>query len=452
VLLLLVLLAGLGGARAQAQGTCDAPPRLQYAEPEEGFQGMQSFPVGSQVSFLCRPGYKRSPGKSLTLTCGPDLQWSPSDEFCIVRSCKQPEGLQNGFVHVTDLTLGSTVTFSCQEGYRLRGKDSISCVIRNEDVDWDGSPPFCELIPCDPPPSIANGRHTEAPNYVYQTAVSYSCDDVPQGSEPFSLIGPDTIYCTSDEHFNGVWSGPPPQCKVVKCQNPKVKNGKKISGFGPSYSYKDSVQFECNPGYFMVGAETITCEENNTWTPPEPTCKKSVCDAPEVINGVVISMKSVYEEQESAQIKCNALCSFPDGTKEVTVVCQGQKTWTYFPNCECTSPGSTPGISSGSTPVISFGRVVLGQKPSYVVGDSITIECYPGYTLHGEAEIRYVGGNQWTPGVPTCQLSAYIIACICVVVAIVVLLAAFWAYKKFFSQNGKRDSTPCTAEYKICKA
>lgn len=61
---------------------------------------------------------------------------------------------------------------------------------------------------------------------------------------------------------------------VVKCENPKVENGKKIAGFGPSYTYRDSVMFECDPGYIMRGAETITCEENSIWSPPKPTCEK----------------------------------------------------------------------------------------------------------------------------------------------------------------------------------
>ncbi|NXL99112.1 C4BPA protein, partial [Tyrannus savana] len=389
---------------------CGAPERLQYAELEEKFSGIQSFPVGSQVSFICRPGYMRSPGKSLTRTCGPDLQWSPKEQFCIERRCKHPGELTHGFVDVTDLKFGSTATFSCHEGYRLLGKEKITCVIMNAGVDWNGQMPYCEVIPCEPPPNIANGHHTEATDYVYQTTVSYSCDDVPAGSDPFSLIGSDTIYCMADEHSNGVWSGPPPQCRVVKCENPSVKNGEKISGFGLSYSYKDSVQFQCHAGYYMVGEEVIYCSENNTWSPPPPTCTKSksfhVCDAPEVTNGAVAPVKSVYNGGESVQIKCNADCSFPDGTTEVTVTCQGQKTWSYFPKCTCDS-GSTPGISSGSTPVINYGRVVVGQKPSYVVGDCITIECYAGYTLHGEAEIRYMGGNQWAPEVPTCQLSKY---------------------------------------------
>ncbi|KFU98758.1 C4b-binding protein alpha chain, partial [Tauraco erythrolophus] len=429
-------------------GTCMAPERLQYAELQESFSTMKSFPVGTTVSYVCRPGYIRIPGKPLDRTCGEDLQWSPTEEFCRARKCNHPGELQHGFINVTDLTFGSKATFSCEAGFRLRGTDEISCVIKNNVVDWNKDLPFCEIIPCGPPPSIANGRYTELQSYVYQTAVTYSCDAASRGADPFSLIGPATIFCTYDEHSNGVWSEPLPQCRVVKCDNPKVENGRKKTGFGPSYSYEDSVMFECDPGYVMIGPAIITCGENNTWSPPKPTCEKiteDACGAPKITHGVVIPLKSVYEGGESVQIKCNAYCTFHDGTGEMTATCQGQNTWSSLQNCSCGSE------ISGVTPHISYGRVVDGQKPSYSVGDFITVECYAGYTLHGEARIQYVGENKWVPGVPTCQLSFFLILPK-VIVAIVVFLAAFWIYKKFFSQNGKRDSTPCTAEYKICKA
>ncbi|XP_075030409.1 membrane cofactor protein-like isoform X2 [Calonectris borealis] len=446
-LLLALALSWLGGTRAQ--GTCMPPERLQYAELLESFSSMKSFPVGTSVSYICRPGYMRIPGKSLNRTCGEDLQWTPTEQFCTERKCNHPGELEHGFINVTDLTFGSKATFSCEGGFRLHGTDEISCVIKNKGVGWNRDLPFCDRIPCESPPSIANGHYTEAASYVYQTSVTYTCDDVPKGADPFSLIGPPTIFCTYDAQLNGVWSEPPPQCRVVKCDNPKVENGKKKTGFGPSYSYRDSVVFECNPGYFMIGPEVITCGENNTWSPPKPTCEKiteGVCGAPKITHGVVIPAKSVYEGGESVQIKCNAHCTFPDGAEEMAVTCQGQNTWSSLQNCACEPK------SSGNTPDINYGRVIDGQKHSYSVGDFITIECYAGYTLHGEARIQYIGENKWIPGVPTCQLSAYITAIICVIVAIVVFLAAFWVYKKFFSQNGKRDSTPYTAEYKICKA
>ncbi|NXI53421.1 C4BPA protein, partial [Chloroceryle aenea] len=429
-------------------GTCGPPERLSYAEPKEGLT-TTSFPVGTTVSYVCRPGYMGIPGKPTDRTCGEDLEWSPIEKFCTERKCNHPGELEHGFINVTDLTFGSKATLSCEGGFRLRGTSEIFCVIKNNGVDWNRDLPLCERIPCAPPPSIANGHFTEADDYLYQTSVTYTCDEVPRGAEPFSLIGPATIFCTYDANLNGVWSEPPPQCRVIKCENPKVENGRKVSGFGPSYRYKDSVVFECDPGYFMVGSATVTCGENNTWSPPQPTCQKiaeGFCGAPEITHGAASPAKPVYAEGESVQIKCSAHCKFPDGTEEMTVTCQGQNTWSSLQNCACGPAGS------GSTPHINHGRVTDGQKPSYSVGDFITIECYAGYTLQGEPRIQYIGENRWNPEVPTCHLSGYITAIICVIVAIVVFLAAFWIYKKFFSQNGKRDSTPCTAEYKICKA
>ncbi|NXX28168.1 CR1L protein, partial [Nicator chloris] len=419
-------------------GECPLPERLQYAELDEASRGMKNFPVGSQISFTCRPGYIRVPGMSLTRTCGDDLQWSPKDVFCTERKCRYPGNLENGYFDPTNLTFGSQLTFSCNEGYRLQGKKEITCVIKSGGVDWSGTLPYCERIPCEPPPKIANGEYEERDSYVYQSSVTYRCLGVPRGSEPFSLVGSDTIHCTSDAHSNGVWSGPPPECRVVKCEDPRVENGRKTSGFQLPYRYKSTVMFECHEGYFMVGAEVITCEANNTWVPPKPTCEKITadgCPAPEIPNGVLIPGKAAYGKGESVQIRCNAGCSFPDGSAEVTVTCQEQSFWGALQHCACVSEGS------GSTPVISYGRVTAGQKPSYHVGDFITIECYTGYTLHGEAQIQYIGNNQWMPAVPTCQLSNskitfFILILPKGIVVVVVFLAAFWIYKKFFSQNG----------------
>ncbi|NXU00716.1 CR1L protein, partial [Buphagus erythrorhynchus] len=385
-------------------GECPRPERLQYAELDESSREKQNFPVGSQISFVCRPGYMKVPGKSLIWTCGDDLQWSPPGAFCKVRKCTYPGDLENGYFDPTDLSFGSKLTFSCKEGYRLLGNEEISCTIKGEGVDWNGFLPYCEKIPCEPPPKIANGEYEERDSYVYQSSVTYRCQDVPRGTDPFSLIGPATIYCTADANSNGVWSGPPPQCRVVKCEDPRVENGRKTSGFGYSYTYKDSVMFECVPGYSMVGAQIITCEENNSWVPPKPTCEKitaDTCPPPKIPNGTLIPSKPSYGEGESVQVRCNAGCSFPDGSAEVTVTCQGQGSWGALQHCACESEGS------GSTPVISHGRVTAGQKPSYSVGDFITIECYSGYTLHGEPQIRYLGNNQWAPAVPSCQLSKY---------------------------------------------
>lgn len=59
---------------------------------------------------------------------------------------------------------------------------------------------------------------------------------------------------------------------------------------------------------------------------------------------------------------------------------------------------------------IYHGKIINGRKINYEPGDSITVQCYAGYTLVGPSKIRYIGGKRWFPGIPSCSLSMYMIS------------------------------------------
>ncbi|XP_053882867.1 complement component receptor 1-like protein [Malaclemys terrapin pileata] len=258
---LLALLLPLPGAR----GNCDSPPRLSFAELPGAVNN--SYPVGTKLKYSCRPGYMLGSGKSPYVTCLANSAWSVDPEFCVGRPCK-PLELENGRVHFMDLRFGATANFSCNEGYRLNGPTSAKCVVVGNGVDWDKELPLCEAIPCIPPPGITHGSHTgqSEQEFSFGSAVTYKCD---QG---FSLIGEASIHCTTKDNRNGDWSGPAPECKVVNCPEPEVKNGKKQSGYGLHYSYGNTVIFECDSGYTLKGSSSVKCEANNLWFPSLPTC------------------------------------------------------------------------------------------------------------------------------------------------------------------------------------
>ena len=62
---------------------------------------------------------------------------------------------------------------------------------------------------CGPPPQITNGQCSGSgrEQFPYGAEVTYSC------TEGLSLIGDASIYCTSDDGVNLVWSGPAPECR-----------------------------------------------------------------------------------------------------------------------------------------------------------------------------------------------------------------------------------------------
>lgn len=77
------------------------------------------------------------------------------------------------------------------------------------------SPPPSPAIPCPPPPEIANGEHSGAgkDRFEYGASVTYRCHPVKRGEAPFSLVGDDSIFCTTTDNLNGVWSKAAPECK-----------------------------------------------------------------------------------------------------------------------------------------------------------------------------------------------------------------------------------------------
>ncbi|KAM7169518.1 C4b-binding protein alpha chain-like [Macrochelys suwanniensis] len=207
-------------------------------------------------------------------------------------SCGHPGDLVNGKVHITDLLFGSEITFSCDEGFRLIGPKTSKCAIAGTRVTWDHEIPFCEEIPCLPPPEIKNGRYSGDPNnhYTYGSTVTYSCDT--GGTDSFSLIGKASIYCTSDKEQNGVWSGAAPECKVG-CLKPEVQNGSMVNALDEKMWYRvnETIPFKCSPGYQFSSHShqpatdifSITCLVDGSWT-ALPKCKKqSTSDVCEMV-------------------------------------------------------------------------------------------------------------------------------------------------------------------------
>uniref|UniRef100_A0A8C4VQE0 Sushi domain-containing protein n=1 Tax=Gopherus evgoodei TaxID=1825980 RepID=A0A8C4VQE0_9SAUR len=58
---------------------CDSPPRLSFAE----LPGVvnNSYPVGTELKYSCRPGYILVPGRSPVVTCLANSTWSCRDGF-----------------------------------------------------------------------------------------------------------------------------------------------------------------------------------------------------------------------------------------------------------------------------------------------------------------------------------------------------------------------------------
>ncbi|KAM9148114.1 complement receptor type 1 isoform 19-T21 [Pangshura tecta] len=370
-------------------GGCGAPPRLKFATLSKEDGQKNYSPPGTTVTYDCHPGYESTEVKPV-ITCLENLTWSEAPEFCREKSCGHPGEPENGRVIITDIQFGSTVHFACEEGHRLIGKRYRRCEIYGTRVAWDGEVPICERIPCLPPPDIPNGRHTG----VIMDGFFYGSSVTYKCESDYPLTGEASIHCTTKDGLNGEWSARPPRCGEVRCPTPQIQNGRRVSGDRNVYSYKDNVTFECDPGYTMKGHSLSQCQTDDTWDPPLPVCEPATCVSPEVENGRTNGVQPAYRPRDIVVFECDPGYTLSGSPK---TQCQDDGRWDPpVPVCErmlqCPSP-----------PAITNGKPSIQASAVFTTGTSVNYSCEPGYSLTGQASIYCTASGTWSPPPPRCE-------------------------------------------------
>ncbi|NXA76402.1 CR2 protein, partial [Thryothorus ludovicianus] len=388
---------------------CAAPPRSPSAQPKDSLEGIELFPYGYRMEFVCRPGFGRKARTPNVLICGVNGVWRGPSDMCIPKACTFPgEPAHGRLVLPGTFTFGSTVNFTCDTGYRLIGHSQIECVLRNEVLKWNREVPICEVIPCAPPPEIENGQHNgmDKEHFVYGDVVTYKCHRHRRGESPFSLVGEASIFCTSRDNLNGVWSSPAPECRVVSCKEPRVENGKLLGGYRPEYTLGDTVMFECDLRYSLSDSRASTCRESGLWEPPLPLCQRSSCDDPPAVRNAVKARLAgdLFPVGTVVTYECQQGHRFSTGEAAWNISCLQGFVWSEPPPpCE-RIPCPSPRIPNGKP--LHLWQV----KEVYEYGDSLEVACSEGFALkgHGSSITLHCGSDGgWDPAVPECIPEPY---------------------------------------------
>ncbi|XP_040895372.1 E-selectin-like [Toxotes jaculatrix] len=187
----------------------------------------ERFIYGNTCSFSCAPGY-RLVGPS-SVTCTSAAEWSETMPRCEATRCPVPEIPTSGHISCspslsspvstgTSYPLGMSCTFSCDEGYELKGALSMEC---EHPGQWSTTPPSCTVISCPLFTAPENG-HINCSNSepIYNSQCSFTC------SQDYSLDGHELLTC--DRHGN--WTGERPTCKASPSQNIAVVSGVAAGG------------------------------------------------------------------------------------------------------------------------------------------------------------------------------------------------------------------------------
>ncbi|TSK31427.1 CUB and sushi domain-containing protein 2 [Bagarius yarrelli] len=395
---------------------------------------------GATAIFSCNTGYTLV--GSRVRECMTNGLWSGSEVQCLAGHCGSPDPIVNGQIIGENYNYRGSVVYQCNPGFRLIG---VSVRICEQDHRWSGKPPVCVPITCGHPGNPANGL-TQGTHFNLNDVVHFAC------STGYVLQGAIKSHCQS----NGQWSNSLPRCRIVNCTEPgHVENSvRQVLPSGPHrYSFQTTVSYTCNPGYYLLGSSTLTCQGDGTWDRALPKC---LCDSGgrcgdpgvpvhgirlgeqfSVGNVVRFSCEPGYVLRGSLERTClangtwlgtqpecqvvscgnpgtprNALIQFHDGlvfSRSITYACREGYYSTGLLTRHCTVNGTWTGdmpectVINCGDPGVPANGLRLGNDFTY--GSSVSFQCSPGFTMDADRASTLIctKDRTWNGTKPACR-------------------------------------------------
>ena len=333
---------------------CDPPPSIRNSELIGA-----DLSYNHNITFHCKPGYYLEGNP--TVRCSQDAEWIGDFPQCKPVSCKEPPSVSNARYGAENMTYGSTVTYTCMEGYIPAGNAELQC---SKNGTWSGIMPGCEPVSCGPPPVILHGSISDLVEFTFNKSESYKCD--------FGYVLQDGVNGFIKCSASGVWIGDIPECEPVSCGPPDpIQHGHTV---GDIYTYTHTIQHQCNIGYDLYGNGIATCSGDSRWefeSQLPPQCIPVQCGPPqEIPNATWNEVDTVYK----ATVTYSCMEGFVmNGTAEI--VCQHDATWHgRLPECH-------PVVCDDPLPPEHgwFGGSI------FTYGSGVEYFCHLGYHLNGRS-------------------------------------------------------------------
>uniref|UniRef100_A0A8C5DPG5 CUB and sushi domain-containing protein 3-like n=1 Tax=Gouania willdenowi TaxID=441366 RepID=A0A8C5DPG5_GOUWI len=341
------------------------------------------YSVGTRVTYFCNTGYRLSSKELTTTVCQPDGTWSNHNKIprCIVMMCPSLSSfsLDHGkwkIVNGSHYEYGTKILFTCNPGYYRVGPTHIQC-LANGVWSWKNERPRCRIISCGDLPTPANGKKIGTQTTFGASAI-FSCN------LGYVLTGSTVRECL----LSGLWSGMDTLCLAGHCGVPnKIVNGQVI---GENFGYRDTVVYQCNPGFRLIGSSVRICQQDHNWSGLLPV--SVTCGHP----GSPIYGRTVgdgFNYNDVVRFSCNKGYTLEGPS---TAQCQATRQWSQQPpTCRvvnCTDPG----IPANS---IRESKIEHGN---FTFGSVVFYDCNPGYYLFGSSVLTCQPEGHWDKPLPEC--------------------------------------------------
>ncbi|KAK3796935.1 hypothetical protein RRG08_032239 [Elysia crispata] len=352
--------------------------------PINGDVTFSSLTFGSRAVYSCMPGY-RLEGVAHS-ECSRNGTWSSDSPSCLPLECPPaPDAGENGVLFAPNLTFGSKAEYSCKQGYRLVSNISSFFLSCNQDGEWDGTVPICDIVTCDNYTTIANGI------FIYQDNRFNSSSHL-MCNEGFKLKGSGHIICDD----SGLWVGAEQsKCEPIQCTvPPSIDNG--VAEFS-SLIYNSKATYKCKPGYNLVGQNALKCTQLG-WEGVKPSCELIFCDIPVNISHGHSNYSSDQPLTVGKAIKYTCIPGF---TLRGTGIISCSPNGMWLPEAPACKPVFCPG-----PPTIS--NYIVLQDTGRAVNATVTFSCIEGYRMsdYNDTTTTITCGlrGQWFGKLPSCEL------------------------------------------------
>ena len=262
--------------------------------------------------------------------------------------------------------IGARRTYVCDQGYALIGNPDIECL---PGASW--SKPQFKCSPCGRTPGVPHAECDGGGSLIGHRR-KYTCDP------RYALIGDPFIECQPD----GQWSIPNFSCSVCG-DTPPIQYG----SCGGGNNFVGTIrQYQCEPGYALIGNPNIECLSTGQWSEVQVAC--SLCGkTPPIQHGLCDSGDHFVGTRR--QYQCEAGYALI-GNPYIECLPTGQ--WSQT-DVACSLCGNTPPLEHGSCGV---GDHFVGTRRQY--------ECKAGYALVGNPYIECLPSGQWSRVDVVCSL------------------------------------------------